>query len=326
MSIDESARVECKESLNFGNRAEYARTIAGLANARGGFLLFGVRDADKAVTGIPTGKLAGYDSAQLTQYLSECFTPAPIWEKTEFEIAGRSIGIIYVRESTLKPIICTRNDKSTLREADIYYRYPGQTRRIRYAELVELLRERSQGTGREWADTITRVERQGVENVAILNTVTGEVSGKSGKFLISEELLPKLKFITEGNFSEIEGEPTLKLIGDLEPVSISILDSKITVITKIQITDFDLIDDFVNLRIVGDPIMYIRHLAYSAKIWLPVFYYIRQAGISDDDAAKILETEKGTNSKHIEPLGHRIRERIQPAGAPKKRSVEPCIT
>ena len=320
LNIDETDRVECKESLNFGNRADYARIFASFANRRGGFLLFGVRDQDKQIKGIQTGRLQGYDSAKLSQYLSEHFTPSPVWEKAEWQIAANTIGVIYVYPALQKPIICTKNDGHALREADIYYRYPGETRRIRYGELVQLLGEQARKTERQWADVLSRVERAGVENVAILDTVTGEVAGPSGRFLIDEKLLPKLRFVAEGHFSETEGEPTLKLIGELEPRSMRMLPEGRTVVKKVHLTDFDLMKDFVRLNRVKDPAMYLRYLAHSAKIWLPVYFYARQARLDDAAVLDVIRGENNTRQKHITELAKRIKNRTQPSGAPKALS------
>ena len=59
----------------------------------------------------------------------------------------------------------------------------------------------------------------GIENSAVMNLTSGEVEGKSGNFLIDEELLPKLSFVKEGEFVEKAGAPALKLIGDLSGVT-----------------------------------------------------------------------------------------------------------
>jgi hypothetical protein len=254
------------------------------------------------------------------QYLSEHFTPTPVWEKAEWQIAAKTVGVIYVYSAVQKPVICTKNDGQTLKEADIYYRYPGETRRIRYGELVQLLGEQARKTERQWADVLSRVERAGVENVAILDTVTGEVAGATGRFLIDENLLPKLKFVAKGHFSETEGEPTLKLIGELEPLSVRMLPEGRTVVKKVHLTDFDLIEDFVNLNQVDDPAMYIRHLAHSAKIWLPVYFYARQVEFDDAAVLEVIRGENNTRQKHITELAKRIKNRTQPSGAPKPLS------
>lgn len=57
-------------------------------------------------------------------------------------------------------------------------------------------------------------------NMAILNFLEGEIEGNAGILVIDEKLLPKIKFIKEGNFQQ-KGHPTLKLIGDVKPISLS---------------------------------------------------------------------------------------------------------
>ena len=240
-----------------------------------------------------------------------------MWEKTERPLANRTVGFLYVYPAEQRPIICTKNDGTVLKEADIYYRYPGETRRIRYGELVQIFGQHARRTERQWADVLRRVEHAGVENVAILNTVTGEVSGRSGRFLIDEKLIPKLKFVAEGHFSETEGEPTLKLVGDVE--SMRVVPESRTVIQRMHLTDFDLMNDFINLNKIEDASMYIRHLAHSAKLWLPVYYYIRQVELKN--VLTIIRDERSTRYKHIQKLENRIQKRLRPTGAPSPQGV-----
>ena len=66
---------------------------------------------------------------------------------------------------------------------------------------------------------IENIIRNGIENTAILNLKTGEVEGKSGNFIIEEELLSKIQFIKEGEFVEKKGAPALRLMGNLKPIT-----------------------------------------------------------------------------------------------------------
>jgi hypothetical protein len=313
LDLGETDWTECKESLNFRNIPDYARVIASFANARGGFMLFGVRDGDKAITGISSGKLNGYDPAKLNQHLSDHFAPVPLWEKTEMEFDGRTVGILHIRPAANKPIICIRDEGATLREADIYYRYPGETRRIKYAELVGILDERSRATEQQWGDVLRRVEAAGVENIAILDTTTGEVSGRSGKFLIDEKLIPKLKFVAEGHFSDKEGAPTLRLVGDMETISMTGIHGAETVVKKERLTDADLLRDFVDRAKVENPRLYAGHLAHSAKLWLPVYFFMRQAGLDEAATVRLLSDEPDTKRKHLNKVIERVKGRRRPS-------------
>lgn len=315
LHVAETDRVECKESFHQRGegRAKFARTIAGFSNARGGFLLFGVRDEDMKIVGVDPEQIRKFDGATLDRFLSEAFAPVPLWEPAEFQIGGKTIFIIHVREAPRKPVICTKTSDQSLREADIYYRYPSETRRIKYAELVGLLEERTKTTERRWADVLRQVEVAGVENVAVLDTVTGEVTGATGKFLIDEKLIPKLKFITEGRLSETEGAPTLRLVGDMEPIALTGIHGAKTIVKKERLTDADLLREFVDQAKVENPRLYAGHLAHSAKLWLPIFYFMRLARIDEEGAVALLSEGPNSKRKHLDEVIRRVREHSRPS-------------
>ena len=72
---------------------------------------------------------------------------------------------------------------------------------------------------RKWVDHIQNIARIGPQNIAILDTLRGEIEGKSDqKLLIDNNLLKDIKFVQEGKFVEKDGAPTLKLVGTIQPV------------------------------------------------------------------------------------------------------------
>lgn len=315
LAISETDRVECKESLHMRGeaRAKFAKTVAGFSNARGGFLLFGVRDADMTIVGIDTEQIKAFDGATFNAFLADAFAPVPLWETAEFAIGGKTIVVMYVREAPKKPVISTKNVEQSIKEADIFYRYPSETRRIKYAELTALLDERTRTTERRWADVLRQVEAAGVENVAVLDTVSGEVTGRAGKFLIDEKLIPKLSFISEGHFSETEGAPTLRLVGDLEPIRMTGVHAAKTVVKKERLTDADLLREFVDQAPVEHPHLYTGHLAHSTKEWLPIYFFMRQAGLDEADAVRLLSAEPDTKAKHLKKVVDRVKARKRPS-------------
>ena len=64
----------------------------------------------------------------------------------------------------------------------------------------------------------------------MLDTLKGKIEGLGQTVLIDEKLLPQLKFIKRGEFSEKRGSPTLKLIGELRTVPITALKVKEVVV------------------------------------------------------------------------------------------------
>ena len=327
LEIQENAIVECKETFyNRGDRrAEFARTIAGFSNAQGGFLLFGIRDSDKKVVGVDPEIIAQFDGAELNRFLVDTFSPAPVWDKTSYAVSDKKILIIYVRPAERKPVICTKNISNILKEAEIYYRYSSETRRIKYAELSEILEQRQKATEHRWASLFREVESSGVDNIAILNTISGEVSGYGGKFLIDENLIPKLKFVAEGHFAEKDGTPTMRLVGDMEPISLTQMDPSTTLVVKENLSDLDVIKDFVNRSKVKFPKQYISRLAYSTKTWLPVYYFMRQAGLDVAETVEILRGAGDSRKKHLKSVIDRIQQSSIPSAARSIResTVEP---
>jgi len=74
-----------------------------------------------------------------------------------------------------------------------------------------------------------KIDKAGPQNAAILDTETGLIGKNENSILmLDEELIKKIKFIREGSFTEKEGSPTLKLIGDVIPVD------KVEVVKKIK--------------------------------------------------------------------------------------------
>jgi len=323
LMIEETDRFECKESLNFNSKALYARTIAAFANARGGVILFGIRDADRKVIGIKPGRLKDYDPAKLNQFLSSVLTPTPTWQKGEIEVAGKTVGVIFVPQADERPLICTKDDGTDLREGDIYFRYPGENRRIKYAELSSIINEKKREVGREWGALLRRVDRAGIENVALLDLNSGVVAGRSGRFLIDEALIPKLQFVSRGHFTEDEGAPALRLLGDVEAFQGANIDVAAEVVDHVHVSDDALIEAFVTNTLVGQPRLFIAHLAYTAKKWLPVYAFVRAAGLTDAQAAEIVKEQKGAKPKMVERQAQRLIDREIPAGAAKPSSAEP---
>src|SRR5262249_44609650 len=64
-----------------------------------------------------------------------------------------------------------------------------------------------------------RMSRVAAGSEATLDLDSGEVAGKSGRFVIDKTLLPSIQFIREGDFTEVKGAPALRLVGEVQPIS-----------------------------------------------------------------------------------------------------------
>lgn len=159
-----------------------------------------------------------------------------------------------------------------------------------YSELSRILNELRDKERDYWMSAIKHMAKIGVTNTAILDLASGEVSGVKGSFVIDEKLLPKLQFIKNGEFSEIRGAPTLKLVGDVSPVSSGNVIAMNTVVERgpgIRLND--IINDFLDRKEVSNPIEYVSQICYESSGFLPVYYYIWKSGRSIQDIIEIVK-------------------------------------
>jgi hypothetical protein len=220
LSAREASSVEFKETFNWGSRDRYARTIASFANNRGGYLIFGVSNNPRIFNGLQTQNFENLDEADITAYLNSLFSPEIEYEKFVFQKQGRRAGIIYIHKANDKPIIAVRNDGTNIKEAEIYYRYNGRTDKIRYPELKALFQFAQEKERNSWVALFEKVSKIGPSSTAVMDVVNGTIEGEKNSLLIDQSLIPKLKFIKEGQFTE-KGKPTLKLVGDVRPIAVT---------------------------------------------------------------------------------------------------------
>jgi len=141
---------------------------------------------------------------------------------------------------------------------------------------------------------MSKIIQIGINNVAIMDILDGKIHGKSGTMVIDESLIPKIKFINEGTFSEEEGAPTLKLVGDVTPTKI---------ITRAAfIHTPDIIKCFLNEQIPVhiNAIDFIKQLPYESSGYLPIYFYIFHSHIDVYEALEIImDSPSKMQSKRI---------------------------
>lgn len=213
----EGGWLEFKESFNWGSKDKYAKSMAAFANNKGGYIIFGIKDKPRDLLGLQSDNFETTDEAKITAYLNSVFSPEILFEKFVITLHTKSVGILYTHQLKNKPAVCIKND-GELKEGDIYYRYNARTEKIKYPELKALLESIKEEERKNWMSHLERISQIGPTNVAIMDTVRGEISGKNGTLVIDKKLIPKLKFINEGNFKD-GGKPVLRLVGDVKPVS-----------------------------------------------------------------------------------------------------------
>lgn len=212
----ESFNLEFKANFQLGDKLlEYCRSLVGMANNKGGQIVFGVKDKPRLPDGMTNDKFTTCDPAKINQTLMEYFSHELDWEMKSFNYDGRTFGQLIVKEANQKPIVCKKNGNSVLKEAAIYYRYRGETKEIQYSELSQIIQAERDKEKQLWMKHIEKIGTVGPQNIHLVDTYNGELITHNGKILMDKNLLKSIKFIKEGHFVEKEGAPAIKLVGEI---------------------------------------------------------------------------------------------------------------
>lgn len=217
----ESFDLEYKQSFQLGdNLLKYIKSLVGMANNKGGMVLFGIKDSPHEPIGMQNERFAETDPSKIDRTIREYFAPELIWEQKVLEFDSKKFGILIVYEADNKPILCKKNGGNILREGAIYYRYRAETKEIEYSELKTLLEKEKEKEKLLWMNLVQKIGHIGPQNISLLDTYKGEIDVGNQKVLLDEKILNKIKFIKEGNFTLKDGEgfPTLRLIGDVDGI------------------------------------------------------------------------------------------------------------
>lgn len=282
----ESDQHECKEGFGFKHADKWLRAVAALANNKGGYVVFGVRDktivADKIaedsfkVIGLDNAEFENADPVEFTKRLKATFDPTPLVEATSIEIGGKKVGIFRVHQHASRPIIALKGEGQQVKEGEIYFRYPGQSSRIKYSDLRAILDDRDRAAREQILPMVEKLLSLGPRDAMVADLATGTLADGKHTLVIGEDLLDRIKFIREGEFDEKGGAPTLRLIGDVQTV-----DQSEAIIRKGFATPADLIRDFLDQASPYEPKEYIRcAVEGGGGAWLPLHYYARKAGMS----------------------------------------------
>ena len=220
----ESSNLEFKEKFNFNNMPKYSKTMSAFANNKGGYLVFGVKDRPRKLIGVDKTRFDEISQERITTFLIEHFDPEIKWDVSIIKSDEKYFGFIYIYEAEEKPIICKKNaGNNDIKSGEIYFRYRGQSRKISYPELKRMIDEFREKERRIWMSHIEKIAKIGPSNVALLDMISGSITTtklEGAKLIMDKELIDELrenvKFIEEGKVSESEGDPTLKITGEVQ--------------------------------------------------------------------------------------------------------------
>lgn len=299
----ESETHECKQDFGFKHVGKWLRAVAALANNSGGYIVFGVKDKKVTggkvdpesyrVTGLKGADFENADPADFTKRIKSTFDPTPKVETGVLEIDGMKVGIMYVHQHGSRPVIAQKGDGDQVKEGDIFFRYPGQSARIKYSDLRSILDERDRQAREQILPMVEKLLQLGPRDAMVADLADGILSDEKRSIVIGEDLLDKIKFIRMGEFDEKEGEPTLKLVGEVQAV-----DGAGGVLHKGFATPTDLIRDFLNGTSPYDPKDYVRcAVEVSNGAWLPMHFYGEKAGLDRKGLAAFILTTKAPDKR-----------------------------
>jgi len=212
----ESFDLEYKQNFQLGdNLIKYIKSLIGMANNKGGKIIFGIQDSPHTPLGMTNNRFNETDPKTIDKTIREYFSQELVWRSEVYNIGEKCFGILLVDEADSKPVICKKSKDGVLREGAVYYRYRGETKEIEYPELRKILDKEKEKERLLWLRHVTQISMIGPQNVQLLDTYKGEISTGGGQILIDKNILDKIKFVQEGKFVEKDGAPTLKLVGEI---------------------------------------------------------------------------------------------------------------
>ena len=311
----ETDAVECK--LNYAVNGKIIKAIAGLANNKGGHILFGIKDSASTVEGMSDDKFESLDPAILNTNLVGCLDPVPTVTRVFATIGGKKIGVLHVEKHDRAPVIALKTMGTDLKEGGVYFRYVGETRLIKPGEMRAIVETRE---ARAIADFARRMNRVASGAEATIDLDSGAVSGRTGGFVIDKNLLSSIQFVREGDFTQVKGAPTLRLIGDVEPISDK--DRETVRVIRDNVTPHSIIENFLLGNRVQEPLAYLHAQAYQQRKWMPIWHYVNQLSMTVEELVEDLLRLSASMPSSRDAVVQRLRGKVSAykvyTGKPKR--------
>lgn len=228
-SVDAHGRVksrerndlEYKETFGLNSWATYAKTMAAFSNNCGGYIIFGVKDNPREITGVNSG-FANFKQEKFTESLNSLFSPELIWDSGIVDFDSFSIGYIYTHESEIKPTMALKNESSEkINSGDVFYRYRARSEKIKYPEMHKIIEDRAKRERNQLLKLMETIRKSDTTNLGIVNYNNGRFSTPHGADITVDkklvmQVLRKAKYIKKGSFDETTGMPVLKVSGNID--------------------------------------------------------------------------------------------------------------
>jgi len=302
-NIQEGQFVEFKLSFSITDRHEYFRVFAGLSNHKGGYVIFGIEPTNKKLQGLEEKSICQYsqiDDERFRGELKSCFEPNISYEYNQHEFAGKKFIVFLISESNNKPIVCRANGGSVFKEGDIFYKYNDSVKKVAYSELSGLLEEKRLKEQKKWMDFFAKISKVGLDHLVLIDGENGKIITPSdNSIILDSSFVEKLNYIKEGEFNEVVGAPTIKLIATLDLNTQSSTTTPQAILAK---------DIFCNMLLGKADISPLEFIKQSCDLQgkFPIFYYIKLSGKSNRDIISIINSVQTTKGRYKEKIIRRI--------------------
>lgn len=190
------------------------------------------------------------------------------------------------------------DSRGTIHNGDVFFRYPGQTKRIRYVELQAIISDAIESSNNQWINLMREIATIGPQNVSLVDMNLGQVLTPNQRLLVDKSLLYSLHFVHEGSFSEVEGAPVLKVTGEVQTIEgVKIVPVKETHYKAIG--EDDIAEAFLSSDDPADPLEYIKAACSGRTKLVPFYRFARIAALDARELQQFLVATRGPKSKDL---------------------------
>lgn len=292
--LHENDQIEFKKSLVANKQSinkSYLKTIAGFANHKGGWMIFGVEPDENEVIGIKA-KYNNLDNVVVSTSIREGIDGTFGYDFFTAKIKNKVIGFLKIEKALNPPVIVKQNHQENgvnLQTGDIFYRYSAQTARISATDLHHIIDEEISKKSKAFLSKVQQIIKIGTENTALLNTNTGEIDADKSnvKLILSEDILSKINLIEEGKIVKKDGAPAYVVKGNIESIiqPTKIIEKQVT--TGIRAKDY--YSCFFSFR-CPNPKVYLKELLYRETHYYPIYFFMQKAKLTVEETIKFLES------------------------------------
>lgn len=296
-NLRETEKIEFKKSIYISADClskDYLKTICSFANNKGGVMIFGVRPNSYIIEGIKS-KYHELDNRYASTLIKQHIQGSLEFDLFTHQFGEKVVGFLTIGQANKRPVILKENFQmgdETLNAGEIYFRYPGQSRRIDFNDLEKLIEEEAQERFKKLTEKLHTIMSVGPDKIDLMNTETGEIllGNDKSKLVLDKEILDQLNLIKEGRIVEEEGAPAYVIKGYINSEEVVPVQSKI----KEGIRDTDLYTSFLE-QSCQNPLAYLVEVLYKPTFYFPVFFWGAKSDKTKDEVVDQIQQHNDTS-------------------------------